>query len=194
MSLACFFSLGLSSLSLGLAHPLSWLSFVWCFGICSLIMIIFLHRTPIMGLILHSLFDHWFNFQLDAHFFITKRWKTLFHIYIFFERFALITLSFFLFMELELKVKLRIFCYRWSLDLMTVLFFLTSFILDYWWEFSSHICSHLIVDTFMTLEFSSDIQISYCHPRTTCLHVIWLSFRVLSYVLHPFHLHYKDSV
>ena len=158
MSLACiFFPWGFRLSLLVLAHHLSWLSFVWCFGICSLMMIIFLHCTLIMGLILHSLFDHWFNFQLDAHFFITKRWKTLFHIYTLFERFTLITLSFFLFMKLELKIKLRIFCYRWSIDLMTMLFFLTSFILDYLYEFSSHICSHLIVDTFMTLEFSSYI-------------------------------------
>ena len=62
----------------------------------------------------------YFYFQPDI--FITKRWKTRFHIYIFFERFALITLSFFLFMELELKVELRIFGYKWSIDLVIVCF------------------------------------------------------------------------
>ncbi|RVW30128.1 hypothetical protein CK203_083243 [Vitis vinifera] len=35
-------------------------------------------------------------------------------------------------------------------------------------EFSSHICSHLAVDTFMTPEFSSYIQNSDCHLRTMC--------------------------
>ena len=52
-----FFSLGLASLSLGLAHPLSWLSFARCFATCSLIMIIFLHYTPITGSIPYSLLD-----------------------------------------------------------------------------------------------------------------------------------------
>ena len=56
------------------------------------------------------------------------------------------------------------------------------------------VCSHLTVDTFMTPEFSSYIQISDCHPRTMSLHVVWLSFRVLSYVLHPFCLHCRDSI
>ena len=62
----------------------------------------------------------WFYFQPDI--FITKRWKACFHIHTIFERFAFITLSFFS-MELGLKVNQRYFCYRWSIDLMIVLFF-----------------------------------------------------------------------
>ena len=45
--------------------------------------------TPFFCLILDLIF------RLDAHFFITKRWKTCFHIHTSFERFTLITLSFF---------------------------------------------------------------------------------------------------
>ncbi|RVW30848.1 hypothetical protein CK203_044513 [Vitis vinifera] len=54
-------------------------------------------------------------------------------------------------MELELKVGSRICGYRWSINLVIV---------------------HLTVDTFMTLGFSSYIQISDCHLRTMCLHVV----------------------
>ena len=45
-------------------------------------MIIFLHYTPITGLVPHSLLDHWFNFQLDARIFITESWKACFRIHI----------------------------------------------------------------------------------------------------------------
>ncbi|KAL6313634.1 hypothetical protein AAG906_008139 [Vitis piasezkii] len=58
-------------------------------------------------------------------------------------------------MELELKVELRICSYRWSINLMI-----------------AHIHRHLVVDTFMTQLFSSYIQISRCHLRTMCLHVV----------------------
>ena len=43
----------------------------------------------------------------------------------------------------------------WSRDSV---FFTPLFISDYWWRFSGHICSHLTVDTFMTLEFLSYFQ------------------------------------
>ncbi|CBI34092.3 unnamed protein product, partial [Vitis vinifera] len=33
-----------------------------------------------------------------------------------------------------------------------------------------------------------------CHPRTMCMHVVWLSFKVLSCVLHLFCLHCRESV
>ena len=115
-----FFFLGLSSLSLGLAHPLIWFSFAWCFGICSLI--IFSHCTRITGSVPYFLLDPWFNFRLDAHIFTTERWKTRFYIHTFFERVALITLPFFSLMELELKVDSRICGYRWSTDLVIVCF------------------------------------------------------------------------
>ncbi|RVW31888.1 hypothetical protein CK203_087158 [Vitis vinifera] len=66
-------------------------------------------------------------------------------------------------MELELKVDSKIYVYRWSTDL---------------------VIAHLTVDTFMTPEFSSYVQISDCHLRTMCLYVVLSSFRVLSRVLH----------
>ena len=47
-------------------------------------MIIFLHCTPITGSVPHSLFDSWFDFWLDAHIFITERWKKHFHIHTWF--------------------------------------------------------------------------------------------------------------
>ena len=62
------------------------LSLTRYFGICSLI--IFLHYTPITGSILHRLFDPWFDFQLDAHIFIQKGERHIFHIHTFFEIFA----------------------------------------------------------------------------------------------------------
>ena len=120
-------------------------------------MIIFLHYTPITGPILHSLFDHWFNFQLDAHSFITKGERHIFTFTLFFRESPWSPYHF-LFMELDLKVELRICGYRWSIDLVIVCFL--------------HLCSHLIVDTFMTPECSSYIQISDCHPRTMSLHVV----------------------
>ena len=86
------FFLGFSFSCLGSTHLFTLFSLTRYFGICSLI--IFLHYTPITGSVPHSLFDPWFDFQLDAHIFITERWKTHFHIHTFFERFALITLSF----------------------------------------------------------------------------------------------------
>ena len=95
---------------------------VTCWMLWDMFITIFLHCTPITGPILHSLFDPWFNFRLDAHMFITKRWKTHFHIHTFFERVALITLPFFSLMELELKVDSRICGYRWSTDLVIVCF------------------------------------------------------------------------
>ena len=116
------FSLGLLSHFLGLTHPFTLLSLAWCFGICSLIMIIF--YTTHLSWSHHSLFDLWFNFQLEAHIFTF----TLF----FFKRFILITLSF-LFMELILKVESRICGYRWSIDLVIVCFshfFFLSWIID----------------------------------------------------------------
>ena len=41
-------------------------------------MITFLHCLPITGSVPHSLFDHWFDFQLDAHIFITRKVKDTF--------------------------------------------------------------------------------------------------------------------
>ena len=38
-----------------------------------------------MGPIPHSFYNPGFKFQLDAHIFITGRWKTRFHIHIFLE-------------------------------------------------------------------------------------------------------------
>ncbi|KAL6325530.1 hypothetical protein AAG906_023375 [Vitis piasezkii] len=52
---------------------------------------------------------------------------------------------------------------------------------------------HLAMDTFMTPEFLSYIQILDCYLRTMCLHVVLYSFRVISRVLHPFCLHYRES-
>ena len=75
----------------------------WHFGICSLIRLISLHSSPIMGSIFHSLVDLLIYIYFQPDIFFTKRWKTCFHIHTIFERFAFITLSFF-FMELGLKV------------------------------------------------------------------------------------------
>ena len=71
MSLSCFPPLGLSSFFLGSTHPFTLLSLTRYFGIRSLIT--FLHCPPITGSVPHSLFDPWFDFQLDAHIFITER-------------------------------------------------------------------------------------------------------------------------
>ncbi|RVW81563.1 hypothetical protein CK203_049478 [Vitis vinifera] len=57
-------------------HTFTLLSLTRYFGICSLI--IFLHCTPITGSVPHSLFDPWFDFQLDAHIFITERFTVSF--------------------------------------------------------------------------------------------------------------------
>ena len=91
MSLACFL--------LRAFVLISWLDTPLHFVVTYLIlwdtfMITFLHCLPITGSVPHSLFDHWFDFRLDARISIIERWKTHFHIHTFFERFALITLSF----------------------------------------------------------------------------------------------------
>ena len=116
------FSIGLSFFFLGSTHPFTLLSLTWCFGICSSIMVIlFLHCTPITGSVPHHLFDTWFNFQLDAHIFITERWKARFCIHTF-SRDSPWSPYYFSLMEFELKVDSRIYVYRWSTDLVIVCF------------------------------------------------------------------------
>ena len=78
------YPLGLSFFFLGLTRPFTLLSLTRCFGICPLI--IFLHCTPITGSVPYFLLDPWFNFRLDAHIFITERWKARFYIHTFFSR------------------------------------------------------------------------------------------------------------
>ena len=81
---------------------------------------------------------------------------------------------------------LIIFLYGVRVESDSIVFY-TSFILDYWQKFSSHICSHLVVDTFMNLEFLSYIQFFHY-----CLRAIWflcdlcciVVFSVLFYVSH----------
>ena len=85
-----FHSMGLSCFLLRAFIFFSWLDTSFHFAI------LFLHCTPITSPIPHSLFDPWFNFRLNAHIFITERWKTRFHVHTFFERVALITLLLFL--------------------------------------------------------------------------------------------------
>ena len=92
MSLVCFLPRAFVP-SLGLAHPFTLLSLVGCFRICPLI--IFLYCTPIIGSVPHPLFDPGSDFWLNAHIFITKRWKSRFYFHIFFSRFAFITLIIF---------------------------------------------------------------------------------------------------
>ena len=73
MSLAFFSLQGFRLPFFGSTYHFTLLPFTRCFEICSLIMIIFLHSTPITSPIPHSSFDPWFDFRLDAHIFIIER-------------------------------------------------------------------------------------------------------------------------
>ena len=142
---------------------------VTCWMLWDMFITIFLHCTPITGPILHSLFDPWFNFRLDAHMFITKRWKTHFHIHTFFRGFLWSPCHFFSY-GARVESWVKDICLLMEYRSRDSVFFtpLLFRIID--GDFSGHICSHLVVDIFMTLEFSSCIQISDCHLRTMCLH------------------------
>ena len=73
------------------------------------------YLTPITNPIPHSLFDDWFNFQTLCSHFHNRKVKNMFsHLHFFFERFALIILSFFS-TKLRLKVESKIYSYRWSI-------------------------------------------------------------------------------
>ena len=75
MSLACFLPRVFILIS-WLDTPLHFVvtySILW-----DTFMITFLHCPPITGLVPHSLFDPWLNFQLDAHIFITRKVKDTF--------------------------------------------------------------------------------------------------------------------
>ena len=120
MSLTCFLSRAFIIIS--------WLDTPFHFVFIHLMlwdmfMIIFLHYTPITGSVPHHLFDPWFDFRLDAHIFIIERWKAHFHIHTFFERFALITLSFFFLWSSSWRLNQGYFWSRLSIDLVIVLFF-----------------------------------------------------------------------
>ena len=70
MSLACFLPRAFVLIS----WPDTLLHFVVTHSILwAMFMIIFLHCTLITGSVPHRLFDHWFDFRLDAHIFITER-------------------------------------------------------------------------------------------------------------------------
>ena len=88
------FSLGISFSFLSSTHPFTLLSLTRYFGICSLIIFFYaVHLSRAQYLIICLIIGSIFNLMLNI--FITERWKTHFPIHTFFERFALITLSFF---------------------------------------------------------------------------------------------------
>ena len=121
MSLTCFFPRDFVSLSwLGTSFQL----IVFCLMLWDMFID---HDHPFTSYTYHrpsTPFFVQFFIQIStrcSHFHYGKV-KDMFSHSHFFKKFALITSSFFLFMELELKVELRICGYRWSIDLMIVCF------------------------------------------------------------------------
>ena len=121
MSLACFF-------------PRTFISFSWLgtsfqlVVFCLMLWDMFIDHDHLFTLhTYHGLSTSFFvwslvRFSTRCSYFHYGKVKGMFSHSIFFKRFALSTLSFFLFMELEFKVELRMCGYRWSIDLMIVCF------------------------------------------------------------------------
>ena len=91
-----------------------------------------------MGSVPYSLFDPWFDFQLDAHIFITRKVKDTFSYSHVFREIRLDHLIILSFIELELKVESRTFCYRLSIDLVIVLFFAPHLFSSHFIHFLDH--------------------------------------------------------
>ena len=121
MSLACFL--------LGAFVSLSWLGTSSQLVVfCLMLWDMFIDHDHLFALYTYhepsTSFFVWSLIQFStrcSHFHYGKVKGTFSHSHSF-ERFTLITLSFFLFMELKLKVELRICGYRWNIDLVIVCF------------------------------------------------------------------------
>ena len=83
-------------------------------------MLIFLHSSRVMGLVLHSLVD--LPISIFNPIFSLQKGERLIFTFIYFLKICLDHLIIFLY-GAWVESESEIFCYRWSIDLMTVLFF-----------------------------------------------------------------------